>query len=999
MFLNSPVRMLLLFFILSSTLTFAQGSLHGVMTDSTTNSTLVGASVFIKGTSLGAVTDIEGEYKVPRIPAGKYRIRISYIGYRTREADVTIREDQTTELSLKLQPDYIEGQTVVVTGQYMGQAAAINQQINSNTIINVVSEEKIQELPDANAAESIGRLPGVSLQRSGGEANKVVMRGMSDKFGNVTVDGIRLAPTDADSRGVDLSTISQGSLAGIELFKALTPDKDGDAIAGAVNLVTRKAPAKRLLRLDAKGIYNQMDNTAKQYDFTLRYGERYFADILGVQVTGNIERRNRSNENIGVTYNQNYDGLGKAYIITDFNVQYNQEIRKRGGASLLLDVNTPDGGSIRLNSIYNNTNRNYTIFNRNYPYSTDVLYNGNHIEQEINTFNSSLRGENNLFGFETTWGLSFAQSIGKTPYDYLLQFTEPSQLDNNNNPISGMNTKDIPLLKDKPESLIPYALNNFGKATLNWGKFSDAYNLDKEKTAYLDLANKYNLSDLISGEIKFGGKYRFKNRYKQNGEMLSAYITEPFRNYYVTANGTVQGKNFAGTSFSNLLTDGGKILMTNFLDANPADRNVYSKYRLNPLINVDKLKQWYDLNRYGTTSDGKDPEYKTNQEARAEYYDIIERVGAFYLMNTLNIGENITFIAGIRAENEKNDYRSRYAPGPLTGYPAPSGTLRDTLAFHDETIWLPNVNMVIKPAGFLNIRLAAYKALARPDFNSRLASYVARFSNTNIPGITNAVTLLVGNPNLKSAQAWNFEVNASVFNNDLGLFSVSAFYKEIKDMFHMLNGLNVKAGSDVAQGQDEKYLFDSLGVNLKSPFLANQLYSLIMPYNSGKPTKVWGFEVEHQANLGFLPGFLANTVLSYNFSIVRSETYVLSSYIASIKDSVFQRGKWVPYTTYKNQRVETKQKLEGQPEFFGNIALGYEIAGFSARLSFFYNGEFNTSFTPDNRTNIVQGRFSKWDLALKHDINENISLFFNINNFTNVEEFTNINNKTTGWNL
>ncbi len=62
------------------------------------------------------------------------------------------------------------------------------------------------------------------------------MRGLSDKYSTITVDGVRIASTDEESRGVDLSTISQGSLAGIELYKALTPDMDADAIAGSVNL-------------------------------------------------------------------------------------------------------------------------------------------------------------------------------------------------------------------------------------------------------------------------------------------------------------------------------------------------------------------------------------------------------------------------------------------------------------------------------------------------------------------------------------------------------------------------------------------------------------------------------------------------------------------------------------------------------------------------------------------------------------------------------------------
>jgi len=71
---------------------------------------------------------------------------------------------------------------------------AINEQLSSNSIVNVVSEAKIQELPDFNAAEAIGRLPGVSTLRSSGEANKIVIRGLAPEFNLVSIDGITCLP-------------------------------------------------------------------------------------------------------------------------------------------------------------------------------------------------------------------------------------------------------------------------------------------------------------------------------------------------------------------------------------------------------------------------------------------------------------------------------------------------------------------------------------------------------------------------------------------------------------------------------------------------------------------------------------------------------------------------------------------------------------------------------------------------------------------------------------
>ncbi|HEY9186715.1 MAG TPA: TonB-dependent receptor [Ignavibacteria bacterium] len=976
---------LFLFFILSNEL-FAQAIIQGVVLDSITKAPMVGGIVHLRGTALGSNVDREGNYRITGVPAGTYTVRVSYIGYKNKELSVTVPQGskEVIKLNVLLSPDAVEGETIIVYGQQRGQQVAINQQISANTMVNVVSEEKIQELPDVNAAEVIGRMPGVSVQRSGGEANKIVLRGLSDKFGAITIDGVRIATTDANSRGVDLSTISQGSLAGIELYKALTPDKDADAIAGTVNLVTRKAPTERLIRVDAKGAYNQLNNTFKQYDFQARYGERFFNDILGVQFSGNIEQRDRSKENTDLDYNTNVDGKGSDYEITNFDLYFTEETRKRGGLNLLLDINTPDSGSIKISNIYNKTKRDYTIFSRNYPTvgSTDLIYQTRDREQEIETYNSSIKGENYLFGINASWGLSFAQSISEAPFDYSLDFREPPEVVNGE-PISRMRAIPPEILKGPPEALIPYALNNFDKAYLNWGFFRGERNIEKERTAFADLSKRFTISTLISDELKFGGKYKIKNRSKQTSEMASPYYIDPFRKYYIASDGTVKQKNFAGTRFANLKLDGGKILLSNFL-VNPEHRNVYDKYDLYPLITKDAIREWWRLNKDGVaTSAGQDAEYKPNNEIAAECYDIIERVSSAYLMNTFNIGQFLTIIAGVRMEREENDYKAKYSPGPLTGFPTPLGTLKDTSATFTETNWFPNLQLTYRPFEFMNVRLAAYKALARPDFNYRIEKYVARIAGTGVPGVTNNVTLYVGNPRLKSATAWNYEVNTSFYTTDIGLITLSAFYKEITNMYHMLNGVPTTGDK----------LLDSLGIKWRSPFASGVQYALLFPYNSDKPTKVWGFELEHQANMTFLPGLLQYLVLGYNFSIVRSETHIINSRID--KETI----PYFPFTRLKVVLFDQKQKLEGQPEFFGNAQIGYDIAGFSARLSVFYQGKFNTGFSFDSRNDQEQGSFTKWDFVVKQKVTDNVSLMLNINNFSSVEEEGFLKNNFTGWRI
>lgn len=983
---------ILFFIVFVPIIAFGQATLKGTVTDAATDEPLVGVSVIIQGTSLGAATDIEGKFLIFGIPERALDVRISCVGYESLIKKIDFSTVKNTSRKFQLKLAVIEGEEVVVTGQVRGQQAAINQQLAAKTMVNVVSTDKIKELPDANAAEAIGRLSGVALQRSGGEATQVVLRGMSAGFSTVTIDGVKIPATEANARGVDLSMMSQGSLAGIELYKALTPDKDADAIAGSVNLVTPNAPAERSVQINAKGAYEKLNKTLNQYDFSAKYGERFFDDVLGVQISGNLEQRDRSAESTDLTYDftpSNYTD----YTLTNLTLQYVSEVRKREGGSVILDINTPDNGSIKISSIYNKTTRDFITFNRNYPTDASLgpLYFIRDQEQEISNFNSSINGKNHLFGLTAEWGVSFSQSKSDYPYDFYSDFYEPSE-SSGGVTISGMKSVPGQYPKGPADTYIQYAMNNFQQAYMVWSYYRQEANLDKEKTIHLDLSEQYEMGNNLSGEIKIGGKYRDKVRSKDNNQLTANY--ETFGAYVNTPSGP---KNFTGTPFDNKITAGGKVLLSWFLDPTPQERNLYDKYRLYPMISDNSLRSWYDINKNGVN--GSLREYTSDDEIGAQGYNIEERVSAGYLMNTLNFGQDITFIAGVRVESENNDYASKYSKTALTGYPTVSGILRDTTATHTEAIWLPNAQITVKVFDFMNMRAAAYRALARPDFNFRLEQMIARSSGTSLPkGIPGqyGTSMVVGDPNLPDAKAWNYEINTSLFGNDIGLFTVSAFYKDIQDMFHYANQVQVD-GAVTQNGQ--KYL-DSVGIKWKDPFDKTTSYYLFYPYSSSQPTHVWGLEITHQLHTNFLPGLLKNFVLSYNFSLIRSETYI-RAFLND--DTIRQMSIFRGDTSYTSSPVpryfNSKQKLEGQPEFFGNASLGYDIGGFSVRISLFFQSEYTSSYSADGRTDVITNSLKRWDLSLKQQFTSKIALMLNINNLTNVDESTSVKNRINGWTL
>jgi hypothetical protein len=137
----------------------ASGTIEGVVRDIQTGEPLPGANVMIVKTSLGAATDVNGKYTIREVPAGTYALRATYVGYRQKEIALEVKEGQTLKQDFKLLAVGVEGEEVVVTAQAAGQKEAINQQLAAMPVMNVVSAARIQELPDVNAAESVGRHP------------------------------------------------------------------------------------------------------------------------------------------------------------------------------------------------------------------------------------------------------------------------------------------------------------------------------------------------------------------------------------------------------------------------------------------------------------------------------------------------------------------------------------------------------------------------------------------------------------------------------------------------------------------------------------------------------------------------------------------------------------------------------------------------------------------------------------------------------------------------
>ena len=343
---KSLIEFILLVFFLSSLAEAAPNAkIKGSIRNSSMGESLPGANVILSGTSLGAAANKDGVYSISNVSPGEYIIIATYIGYAPKQDSIIVLGENDLTHDFELDYATVKGKEVTVTAQARGQMDAINKQLSSRSIVNIVSSDRIQELPDANAAESVGRLPGVTIKREGGEGNKVVIRGLSPKYNAITINGTRLASTDANDRSADLSMISQYMLEGIEVTKAGTPDMDADVLGGTVDFQIKKAKEGFQFNLISQGMYNNLRESDDDYKFVVDASNRFFGSRLGIVGQIDIEKRNRSSNEMGASYWINGPSLEDTNIVLVDNVNLFDIVRinNRTNDLLVFDLRIPNG--------------------------------------------------------------------------------------------------------------------------------------------------------------------------------------------------------------------------------------------------------------------------------------------------------------------------------------------------------------------------------------------------------------------------------------------------------------------------------------------------------------------------------------------------------------------------------------------------------------------------------------------------------------------------------
>ncbi len=930
---------------------FAEGAkISGIAKDAATGEPLFGSNVILVGTSLGAATDIEGKYSITNVPPGSYTLRATYIGYVEKQTKIKVKQGEKLVENFKLEPVGIKGETIVVTAQATGQTQAINQQLSSDKITNVVSAAKIQELPDANAAESVGRLPGMSVLRSGGEGDQVVIRGLAPKYNQIMINGVQLSSSNPNDRSTDLSMISSNMLEGISVSKTVTPDMDANVIGGVVNFELREAkvikPGVPQFGLTIEGAYNGLsdaNNKLNNYKYVGSAEDRFLNDKLGIFAQLDIERKNLTSNELGAGYTHAGSSLSQYYTQT-LTLNDIPRDRQRYNGTVVMDYLIPNG-KIKFSNFLSSGKTD--VQNRSETYDlVNNLHNYNlaYSNSTLNIISNSLSYQQQIPIFDVTVKLSHSYSETKDPNDWSVGFQQASAgLDIYNGAVNII-----------PQNIPKSAVNNTNKTYLTSLTNNSSFSRSREFSGSLDLKTVINISDLISSDIKFGGAYSYQtrsyafNQYSGQGLGLTSasFVDNLIANHFPTTTG------YANTT---------SIPISPFLDPNyNYGKFLGGDYPMTLPLNYAMLSEMVNYVNKNAGLISKTPGaniayfYDTFQSTTNNYSGN-EYKSAFYLMGTIKVGPDITIIPGVRYQNLETDYtapRGHQTTASATG--GGSYIYNDTSFTLSHPYWLPDVSLRYKPLSWFDVRLSYTNTVAYPDYNS----IVPRID------VSTGNTIAWNNFQLVPSRSTNYDAYLSFYDNTIGLFTVGGFLKQIDNLIYSTS-FYVTANNAI---QYFSY------VPSVPPSGTYQVSTFI---NDPNRSTVSGLELDWETHFWYLPFPFSGLVFSANYTHV----YSSAKYPYSSLNKVGRLT--VPVDTSYTDR------LLDQPNNIANLSIGYDYASFSIRISMIYQADIftSTNFWPQLRGHT--SAYTRWDLAAKQDLPwYGMQLYGDLNNINGANDIS-----------
>lgn len=856
--------------------------------------------------------------------------------------------------------DAADGDAIVVTGSRPiaeSEAAALQVQKNSDSLVSVVSSDAAGRLPDQNIAQATGRLPGVAVERDQGQARYISIRGAPNYWTTLSFDGINVvSPEGRDAR---FDSIPSAIAAQIIVSKAVTPDMPGETVSGNVNVITRSAFDYDGFHFAGKAGYGIAElGNRPQYEGSAVVSTRVPAGEgeIGVLVSGSYYQRAMITDNFETDYervsqDQRPGSLGRFWAQETENKLY-RLTRRNWSLSGRLDWKPNADNTISLRSIFTTftddemrdnfrfdlddrqgdlvastdacgitvnptpTNTGYAdVCIGNTPfqgtiYGIDIRQRSTLRAFEQSIFTNTIEGTHEFGdGWKFNWLGNYTESkddrsvVGETTWDSPstrtlrptvgYDFTDPNLAR-----LSLFTTVQLSSPTRYQAGTPVTDIEGFTRPLTSMSVL-DAVDTTKAYTAKFVVSRE---TEFLGGDAVLKAGFQFDQRTKTVDESS------------IALNNATQ---FATIGIST--TYSGFSLDTPFKGAIP----------------LGYTFRYFDADKMRAASEAARNNF-TFTPALGNIYDVQEEVMAAYLMGTVRYDWG-SAVGGARIERVKNRGTAVATVGTVTG---------PVTAENTGTLVFPSMHLNFDVDTDKKLRIGFTSGAARADYDQLRPNVVVDDSNQRISG---------GNPGVKPERSYGVDAYYEHYVQPQGYFMVGAFYKKVEDVLYTSRSTFGSNALDSNGVDRSAYAFSGItnggsgsvrGVEAAAQFQ-------LEPYVSdlGLPDWMGGF------------GITANA--TYNDSEV-TKPAILDAAGVTISP-------------------ERKVPLPGTSEVVYNVGAYYEKYGLSLRLQYQNRTAWADGFADnlDSAGDTYWAEDDELDFSARYEISNGIEIYFDAANLLN----------------
>ncbi len=719
-----------LFFLFSGTVMFA-ADIKGLVVDAKTGETLVGATVQVVGTSFAAATDIDGRFEFSGLDEGKdYTLLVKYVSYKSQNVGNVRASANPKEIKVSLSPDEQALSEVTVTGvqRQNTEVAMVQMSKNSQFIVSNISAREISKTQDTNAGEVIRRVPGVSLI----DDKFVMVRGLSQRYNNVWINGGAVPSSEADSRAFSFDIIPSGQIDNLIIVKTPSPEYPADYSGGFIIVNTKEIPTSNALNISLGGNYNDRTHF-RSFSYSKGSGTDWLGFDSGMRsLNGGIDGRLKPIAGTGVDLQNN--GFNNDWLVKTMKPAL--DIKFAADYSHRWNL---DGNSLGMLAAVNYTNeyRSYTDMQNNlFGVYDETNDRSNYLRRSIDDqFNHNVR-------LGAMLNLTFLSRNGNNKFQLKNIF---NQLGNDRYTYrTGVNAQS-----NNEESAEYYYRS---RTTYN-GQITGKHTFDSDDldwnvsysyaNRHLPDRRRYSIDDgLESGTLSLTNGNEVNREFTQLDEhIVSAGVNDTHKFKFgsfepslkVGAYGEYRTRSYKTRNF--------------ILNWDASSNNLPSGFRY---MDIPEL-----LSNSGNF--GADKFYLLEDVNMTNDYDGNNVLGAGYLAASLPVGR-LDVYAGVRFEHDRMELVSNTR----------SYEVSHSSRYYTYNDLFPSLNATYKINDKHQVRLSYGKSVNRPEFREVSSSVYYDFD---------LASNVKGNPELTTCYVHNLDLRYEFYPSNGELVTLAAFYK------------------------------------------------------------------------------------------------------------------------------------------------------------------------------------------------------------------------------